>query len=62
VSGLGTLPAAGTLIDEKSGVSPGRNAGSGTCSANAGALRREGCLSAIAVPLSRVRGKVQIML
>ena len=40
VSGRGTLPAAGTFSDEKSGVSPGRNDGSGTCSASFGAFRR----------------------
>ena len=45
-SGRGALPAAGIFSDEKSGVSPGRNGGSGTCSASFGALRRsDGSLS-----------------
>ena len=37
VSGRGAAPAAGTFSEEKSGVSPGRNGGSGTCNAR---LRR----------------------
>ena len=40
-SGRGALPAAGIFSDEKSGVSPGRNGGSGTCSASFGRLRLE---------------------
>src|ERR1043166_8406639 len=63
VSGRGALPAAGIFRLEKSGVSPGRNGGSGTCSARLGALRRRGgALSAIVVAraLTRVRGRRQL--
>ncbi len=42
VSGRGALPAAGTFSDEKSGVSPGRNGGSGTCSASCGRVAAQG--------------------
>ena len=35
------VPAAGIFSEEKSGVSPGRKGGSGTCSASFGALRLE---------------------